>query len=302
VLVISTAGWDRTSIAWEVRQHAERERSWYFSPRGQCASWIRPEWLAEQRRTLPAHVFARLHECRWVEGAGAWLLAEQVDGIFAGVPEGEGTCCLGLDIGISRDRTAVALVRAAGDLRVVEALRLVAPSRGERVDLMAVEADVEALARQYACPVHCDPYQAIGMAQRLRQRGIEVCEYPFTGEKRRQLFARLLDLVSTGRLRAHPHEELRREMLSLEVKETLGGWRVDHRAGGHDDAVIAVSLALAGLAEEALGELIIVSGSAPRSAQAAQAAADEDYRQQTEAACQAVLDGIRQRGAFGFRD
>ncbi len=44
--VITTAGWDKTSICWQVRENAERERDWYFSTRGQCASWISPAWLA----------------------------------------------------------------------------------------------------------------------------------------------------------------------------------------------------------------------------------------------------------------
>ncbi len=86
--VISSAGWDRTGIAWEVRQIAEREADWYFSARGQCASWIDEAWLAQQRRTLPGHVYARLHESRWVEGAGAFLTAEEVDRVFVEVLPG----------------------------------------------------------------------------------------------------------------------------------------------------------------------------------------------------------------------
>jgi len=81
------------------------------------------------------------------------------------------------------------------------------------------------------------------MAQRLRGRGVEVVEYPFTGESRRKLFGTLLDLIRTGRLRCRPHEELRRELLGLEVQETMAGWRVDHRVGRHDDHVVAVALA-----------------------------------------------------------
>jgi hypothetical protein len=73
VLFISTAGWDRTSIAWEVRTIAESEADWLFSSRGQCASWVSPAWLEQQKRTLPPHVFARLHENKWVDGVGAFL-------------------------------------------------------------------------------------------------------------------------------------------------------------------------------------------------------------------------------------
>jgi terminase large subunit-like protein len=85
MLVISSAGWDRTSIAWEARRVAETEADWYFSPRGQCASWISPAWLAQQARSLPRHVYQRLHESRWVEGVGAFLTSAEVDAIFVEV-------------------------------------------------------------------------------------------------------------------------------------------------------------------------------------------------------------------------
>src|SRR3990170_5595178 len=136
MLVITTAGWDRTSIAWEVRQTAEREADWYFSPRGQCASWVSPAWLQQQRRTLPAHVFARLHESRWVEGAGAFLTAAEVDAIFgAELPVGSGPVAVGVDLGVARDAAVIALVRrGAGGLVAVEALDTWAPRGGAKVD------------------------------------------------------------------------------------------------------------------------------------------------------------------------
>jgi hypothetical protein len=92
-----------------------------------------------------------------------------------------------------------------------------------------------------------DPWQGVLMAQRLRAAGVEVVEHTFTAAGRRQLFGALLDVIRTGRLRARPHEELRRELLGLEVQETGAGWRVDHRSGRHYDLVVAVALAVAGL-------------------------------------------------------
>ncbi len=130
---------------------------------------------------------------------------------------------------------------------VVEHLTLYAPTKATRVDLTMIEEEVEALATRYHCPVMIDPYQGIGLSQRLTQRGVLVREYVFSGDGRRKLFAGLLDCISTGSLRARPHETLRRELLSLEVKESQAGWRVDHRTSGHDDTVVAVGLALAGL-------------------------------------------------------
>ena len=250
----------RTGIAWEVRSNAAVEPDWYFSSRGQCASWIRPEWLAQQRRTLPGHVYARLHECRWVDSVGAWLSSEQVEAIFGEFPAGDGPRCIGLDIGVSRDRTALAVVKRIGGLVLVEHLRLFVPSKTTRVDLTEIEEEVEGLAHRYHCPVWLDPYQGIGLGQRLAQRGVQVKEYGFSGDGRRRLFGALLDLIMTGSLRARPHEPLRQELLALEVKEGLSGWRVDHRSSGHDDCVVPVGLAVAGLPAVAVGGILLTGG------------------------------------------
>jgi hypothetical protein len=260
---ISSAGWDRTHFAWSIREHARTDPAWTFLPRGQCASWISPAWLDQQRRTLPAHVFKRLHEGVWADAGGAWLSSEQVDGVFAGpIPEDDaGPRSLGLDIGIARDRTAVAVVQRRSGVVVVEVLDTFAPTRANRVDLTMVEEDVTAMAFRYRCPLVIDPFQAIGLSQRLTHRGLQVTEYPFTSDGRRRLFGGLLDLISTGCLRAQPHEALRRELLGLEVKEGLAGWRVDHRSNAFDDCVVAVALAVAGLpAEPVVGNIMPWAG------------------------------------------
>jgi hypothetical protein len=250
VTVLTTAGWDKTHVAWEVRQNAEREANWYFSSRGQCASWIDPAWLAQQQRTLPPHVFARLHLNQWVEGAGAFLLASEVDRIFAaGLRAGDGPRAIGVDLGLARDASVVSLVRANAAIGGVDVEALVTwtPRSGERVDLREVEDEVGRLALALRAPVVVDPWQAVLLAQRLRAAGVVVVEYPFTSDGRRKLFGVLLDLVRAGTLRSHPHEALRQELLQLEVQESASGWRVDHRVGKHDDHVVAVALALAGL-------------------------------------------------------
>jgi hypothetical protein len=243
VLVISTAGWDKTSIAWDVHEIARTEADWYFAARGYCAAWISSEWREQQRRTLPPHVFARLHEARWVDGVGAFLTAEEVDAVFAALPDVRGGCvAIGLDIGLSRDRTVAAAVRNVGGLVAIEHLVTWAGKPGRKVDLEDVEREVKALADRCGAPVHYDPYQGVLLAQRLQRRGVQMIEFPFTADNRRRLFATLLDLVRTRRLRSQPHEELRRELLGLEVAQTAAGWRVDHKAGRYDDHVIAAAL------------------------------------------------------------
>ncbi len=244
MIVLTTAGWDFGGVAREVWELAQREEGWVFSDRGQCASWIDPKRLEQQRRSLPPHVFARLHENRWVEGAGAFLTAAEVDGIFGALPGTvAGPAAIGLDLGISRDAAVAALVRRDDSgLVCIETLLTWAPRSG-KVDLVEVEDKVAVLAARSGARVVADPWQAALLAQRLRRKGVAVVEFTFSAESRRRVFGGLLDLIRGGRLRSRPHEALRRELLGLEVTEGASGWRVDHRSGGHDDHAVAVALA-----------------------------------------------------------
>jgi hypothetical protein len=110
-IVATTAGVSKSSLCWEVRSAAERGPRWRFTNRQSCASWLDRDELEEQRRVLPSHVYQRLHEARWVDDVGRWLTFQQVDFCFTQpMPRGSGPRGLGIDVGVTRDRSA------AGDL------------------------------------------------------------------------------------------------------------------------------------------------------------------------------------------
>jgi phage terminase large subunit-like protein len=225
-MVISTAGYDKSHFAWAVREMAIAEEDWYFSSRGQCASWISPKWLAQQKRSLPPHVFSRLHENLWIDGVGAYLTEAEVHSIFTAeaLPETVKHFA-GLDLGIVKDRSVLAVAGSATEGRVVvKALRTWVPPKGGKVDLQDVEDTVAAVTGEHlvAATIY-DPHQAQHMAQRLRVRGLTMVEYAFTSASRHDLFSKLLDLIRRGRLVAEPHPELKKELLRLEVKETQSG-------------------------------------------------------------------------------
>ena len=155
------------------------------------------------------------------------------------------TRVLGLDLGLTKDRSVLCDIAADLDTRRVRVIGFETwtPPPGGRVDLQQVEEATGRRALEIRAPVVLDPWQAALMAQRLRAQRIQVVEHPFTPDTRRKLFGTLLDLIRTRRLTSPPHEELRRELLGLEVQETTSGWRVDHRVGRHDDHVVALALA-----------------------------------------------------------
>ena len=257
VIVITTSGWDKSHFAWDVFEMARTEDDWYFSSRRQCASWIQPKWLEQQRRTMPEHVYKRLHENLWVDGFGAFLSSEEVERIFTLEipPANAGRSAIGLDVGLTHDRTVLAAVRLfpqpkAAPLLYCDTLETWQGSRSNKVDLADVQRSAYEASIRWKAPVYADPHQAEQLIQNLVKLGRHAKAYTFTSASRRDLFAGLFAAIREGRLRCAPHEELRRELLGLEVQTTASGsYRVDHKAGRYDDHVIALSLAVHGALE-----------------------------------------------------
>jgi len=246
-LVISSPGGQLLS---SIREMARTEENWFTSERQQCASWISPTWLAQQRKSLPLHVYRRLHEGIWVESEGMFLSREEVDRIFQSYEGQVIAYAIGCELGVTRDRAVLSVCGLTAEgVIVVERLYVYTPTRAARVDLTEVEETCTDLAKRLNATVVADPWQAVGMIQRMQTQDINVIEYPFTSDNRKKLFARLLDMIRTDRLRAERHELLEKELLGLQVEQQGAGWRVDHKPHQHDDCVIAIGLALMALCE-----------------------------------------------------
>ena len=260
MLVSTTAGWDRTSLAWKIREQVKEDPAWVFSRIGQCASWVSADFLEQQRRVLPEHVYRRLHENSWTEAGGAYLTFEEVSAIFdpglhplPGCQGGQHY--LAVDIGLSGDATAACVLHRGDDgVLTVDDLPTWRGSRRDKVDLGDVEAWIgEATCRFPWVKVYVDPWQAVGMLQRLKGRGVSCEEATFTAAYRGHLFQNLLELVRGRRLRCFPHEALKEELLRLEFREVGGNLRVDHPIGGHDDHAVSVAMAALAAVQGAQG-------------------------------------------------
>ena len=248
VRIISSPGHSEDSLLFRVLSMAKTEPTWYVSERGQCASWITKQWLLQQQKALPAHVYDRLHRGLWTTGQGLYFTGDEIRRIFTPWSGQVAIWCLGVDLGLSRDRAVIAVVGVTEDgLIIIQHFFTYEPRHG-KVDLMEVEAEVRELASRLNALVTIDPWQAALMASRLRNAGIEVAEYPFTQASRMKLYSRLLDVVRQDQLRSHPHELFEKELFGLRVEPRGAAWRVDHGPSGYDDHAIAVGLAISGLA------------------------------------------------------
>ncbi len=252
-IVLSNAGFDpEHAWQWKVRQTAEREPWGYlFSPTGVIASWIRPAWVEQQRQLLPPAAFERVIENRWTSTAGDFVTAEQwarcVDAAWS--PQTMGTpgvrYVAGLDLGLTKDRTALAVChRDAKGLVRLDDLLVWEGSRADPVSVENIERAVADVARRFAgVRVYADPWQLKGSIERLGRAGVQIKEFGFSASSVQRLSTALYSHVTAATLRVFPDAELEREVLGLRVVHRAGGWRVDHAGNGYSDRAMAIGLA-----------------------------------------------------------
>jgi hypothetical protein len=262
-IVLSNAGFNPggKSWQWRVRQTAERA-PWghLFSTDGIVATWITREWVEQMRALLPPPSFERVILNRWTSGAGDFVTAEQwracVDRDLrpaGGGRVGGGRVFIGgLDLGLTKDRTAFAVAHRVRDTIVLDELVVWEGTHDRPVSIAGIERALKDAAQRYRpFRVLADPWQFVASIQRLRREGVLIDEFVFGAASVQRLSMSLYHAITSGSLRVFPDEELEREILGLIVRETAGGWRVDHRAGGYSDRVMALAMAVHGASQTA---------------------------------------------------
>jgi hypothetical protein len=299
IIVLSNAGFDaERSWQWEVRNTAERSDFGYlFSASGSIASWITPEWVEQMRELLPSAAFDRLISNVWTSGAGDFVDEAQwgrcVDESLE--PRARGTAgrhFAGLDLGLTRDRTALAIVHRDGDDVVLDDLTVWQGTKADPVSIVSVErALLDAGTRFAGLRVSADPWQLKGSVERLRGH-LHITEFVFSSSSVQKLSATLHHAITSARLRVFPDRELEREILALRVVETPNGWKFDHRAGGFSDRAVALAMAILaaqGTRQSRPMTSSVPRGSLPLSDQTTHA--DRVARLRRRAASTARLDG-----------
>jgi len=179
VVVISTAGGTDLDRPGKFRQLAESEADWLLSPRAMCLV-IRPEWVGAATADLAAACLRPAASVPVDRRVGAWLSGDQVDACFGGRSRRRpGRGGIGLDwesagIGPSlrwSSGRALVVVRHLRPTPRPGGIGSTSPNRG----------DGGTAGDEVSGPVSYDPYQCVGLAQRLTNRGVRMVEYPFTG-------------------------------------------------------------------------------------------------------------------------
>jgi len=252
IVIASNAGFDRER-AWQYKiRETARTKSWgyLYAPAGPHASWISPDWVEQQRSLLPPIAYERVIENRWTSQSGDYITRTQWRRLVEpGLrPVTTGTHSRhwgGLDLGLTRDRTAFAVVHIEGDHVVLDALETWEGTPDDPVSILAVENSVADAYRRFpGLQVAADPWQAEGTVQKLARAGLRIDKFRFSQSSIAQLSRVLYECVQDESLRVYDDPGLEEEVLGLQVRQTAEGWRFDHRSGGYSDRVVALSMAL----------------------------------------------------------
>ena len=230
------------------------KRMHFFYSQENLASIVTAEYLDQQRRRLPDHIYRRLHCNQWTTGSGTFLTQADVKAAidhtlcqqFQGDVHGVLRYHLALDLGLRRDRTAIAVVHKDPDsgLIILDHLRLFYAPKGGEIQIEEVEDHIIQLAVDFnLASIQFDPWQSIRSKQRLESKGLNITEFVFSGSNIAKMTANLFSCFKDKRIKLLEHKELIKELLSVKVVERSYGYRIDHESGSFDDCVIALGMA-----------------------------------------------------------
>ncbi len=247
-LVVATTAGDPAHWSAKVRGHAIGDELWRVSEVHGPPPWMPVELVAEQRRRLPASSFARLFENVWTSGEDRLVAAEDLAACVVLDGPQEPIAGMryvhGVDFGLKRDRTVVATCHIEHSILTLDRLGVWQGSRIKPVRLSEVEEYLLEVSRRYPGSIVADPWQATGLVQRLRARGVNIAEYPFTTQSTGRIASTLFVALRDHTLRLPNDPELLDELANVRLRESSPGvLRMDHDSGRHDDRAIAVALA-----------------------------------------------------------
>lgn len=262
-LVAMTSAGDPAHFSARILEHARTSEVWRTSEWPGPLPWSDPAALAEQRALLLPWEFQRYHLNRWVSGGGVLALTEDLAACVRDsadpLPAEHGRRYVAaLDLGLVKDRTVAVIAHLEHveqpwrdgqqmdpkRVVVVDRMRVWQGSRRDPVMIGDVEEWLVEAHRAYKCRVVADPWQSVGLGQRLRARGLRFDEFAFSSTSIGRL-ATTLHGVIRGHALSVPHDrELIEELSTVRLVETGPSTvRLDHESGRHDDRAVAIALA-----------------------------------------------------------
>lgn len=255
-VVVITSPSSPDHFAYRLRQHAASDPLWRLSEQTGPPPWLDPARVEEQRRRLPEAMYRRLFLGEWCEGEEQLAVSGDVEGCISHSgpldPHPRHRYTIGADLGVRRDRTAVAICHREDERVIVDRLGLWKGSRLRPVQLGEVEEFIRQASKSYnGAELVADPWQAIQLMERLRGQGVKAQEFTFSQAGVGRLALTMVNLLRDQRLGLPDDDELLSELRAVRlIERSPGSFRIDHASGQHDDQVIAIALAAQHLLRE----------------------------------------------------
>ena len=248
MVVLTTAG-DPAHWSHKILEHAEDDPMWRVHQVHGPAPWMEHDRLEEQRRRLPESSYRRLFLNEWTEAEDRLTTIDDLQACVTlegpQAPRPENQYVIGLDLGLKADLTAAVVCHLDENTVVLDRINTWTGTTEHPVQLGEVETWLtQACDSYHPATVVLDPWQAIGLAQRLRRRRIPVEEYTFSAASVGRLATTIHLLLREHRLALPPDEDLLDELANVRLKESSPGvYRMDHDPDKNDDQAIALALA-----------------------------------------------------------
>lgn len=272
VIGITTAGFDRQSLAWELYEHGKRVQTgevddpdfyfWWKEPADQSADWrdpavwaeanpafgdfLFPETLEENVRGTPESAFRRFHLNQWTTTRSAWLphgAWEACSG--TGWPTPGTDVVLGFDGAWTDDSTAI--VGCTIDGHHLFTVRVWEKPKDEpawQTPTHEVEAELlKACGTWNVREIACDPHQWREQIAKFAELGLPVHEWPTNAVQRMvPACTEFYRAVMEKRLTHDANPTLVRHIANAVIKEDRFGRRIvkDRNSQKIDAAVAAV--------------------------------------------------------------
>ncbi len=247
-LAIITSAGDPAHWSYKVLLKAKASARWRVNEVPGPVPWFDDDDLAEQRDMLTTSRFIQLHLNQWAESENRLTSVDDLracvtlDGALS--PQRGVRYATGVDLGLKDDRTVAAVCHLDGARVVLDRLQVWAGSRRKPVRIEDVKAWLLEAHRAFRAGVVLDPWQAVHLAQRLREQRVAVYEFAFSSQSVGRLAMTLYRLLRDRALALPDDAELLDELANVRLRETSPGvLRMDHDPGQHDDRAIALALA-----------------------------------------------------------
>ena len=274
LIAITTAGFDRSSVCWEVYERGRafanqgldvmRENGflfkWYQAP-DDCdhmdpdnwmlanpSSWVTPEVLRPLAQQQRENDFRRLHLNQWTQTDEAWITNRMWLANF-GIPivDPHAPTWIGFDLGVKRDSTAIMAVQWHGDQLHVSQRIIVPPPTGHNWSALESIDALGLFVGQFSDlqEVVFDPWGVHAVYESLVERRLPMVEFNqaangLMGPASEALY----ELLKEGKVVHDGDPELTQQVLHAVVRATDRGWRISRqKTTERIDAPIALAMA-----------------------------------------------------------